>query len=317
MAEEGRQDLTPQEKEQERRKKRRELRQKKIIAKAGDRLQQITQTYSLEVPPKSSPANSQQSSPTSTEPPARLTENYNDLSSSYSTDLREKPDAPKVTVSSPSTSNGETTFSFSSSPDRIGSSNDSNFSTRLSHPTPIQQPYVNTTRRRYSTPPSPTTTGTTPPTSGFASFNQPTGDDSDMDQEDYFRQMLENFRARNNSTGSLASTVGGSVTGDMPYYVSSSVAEEPETEDPSQQLDQLPFPFANLPLQFLPPGFTFQMTGQGQREVDVKSKLWDLTHLLVMCGIGLYTVMEEFSVEKGAWSRFASLKRSGESIGYW
>jgi len=94
-------------------------------------------------------------------------------------------------------------------------------------------------------------------------------------------------------------------------------AEESETEDQSQPLDQLPFPFPFANLQFLPQGFTFQMTGQGQRETDVKSKLWDLTHLLVMFGIGLYTVMEEFSVEKGAWSRFASLKRSGESIGYW
>src|SRR6185369_16720694 len=94
----------------------------------------------------------------------------------------------------------------------------------------------------------------------------------------------------------------------------STLAEEPETEDQAQQLDQF---FANLPLHFLPPGFAFQMTGQGQREMDVKSKLWDLTHLLVMFGIGLYTVMEEFSVERGAWSRFASLKRSGENIGYW
>jgi hypothetical protein len=95
------------------------------------------------------------------------------------------------------------------------------------------------------------------------------------------------------------------------------LAEEPGPEDQAQQMDQMPFPFPNLPFPFLPPEFVIQLTGQqGQREIDVKSKLWDLTHLLVMCGIGLYIVMGELG-ESGAWSRFGSLSRSGEHVGYW
>ncbi|CAG8745699.1 3740_t:CDS:2, partial [Funneliformis caledonium] len=301
-------------------------RERKILGDAGSRLHRITATHNpslntvgeisstLTTPltsRRSSPQPSQKSSPTTTEAPDNPFSPKRKNTGNY--------DASSPTIVPPSVVGSSNTTSEKTFPSIRVSDPPDCFETM---PQNISQednyPVHPTTPTRFpsgipSVPSTPLTP--LPSTASMLGEDETNGNYGHFDnQDEYIRQILGNFaagnyQARNSSTTSLASTIGGSEYQFNPQQIGGipglyTAQDEYIQQDilQQQQLQQIPFPFQ----QFLNPDMKFlnPFGGASQQQVDLQSKLWQVIHFGTMILLGGLIAWAEFLREKGAWTRF-------------
>jgi len=190
------------------------------------------------------------------------------------------------------------------SPDWSGGSIPQNFSQEDKYPVHPTAP------TRF---PSVPNTTPLPTTASMLGEDEPDGNYGNLDnQDEYIRQVLGNFaagnyQARNSSTTSLASTIGGSEyqygPGGFPgLFTAQDEYIQQDILQQQQQQQQIPFPFQ----QFLNPDMKFfnPFGGASQQQLDLQSKLWQFIHFGAMVLLGGLIVWSEILREKGGWTRF-------------
>ncbi|RHZ76043.1 hypothetical protein Glove_208g39 [Diversispora epigaea] len=316
--------------------RRRARRAQKILSAADSRLHRITATYSLSAnaspvtSKKSSPQQSQKSSPTTSEAPdspfstRRNTGNLEPLPES----LLPTTPPPELTESPPSTdiSGSAPCIRISEHPpDQINGESTFMRESQESQESQDYHPPVTTTTTTTKVTPSPN-----PPTSSEPTFNTEVPSSSTLPgenntihpDEEYLRRILENFRTKNSSNTSLASTSTGeyqyysSPGGFSPFLTPEDLAVQEELF--RQQLEQQQRQQQDQSSNLLSPSSIFfnssssspPLSSVNVQQINLQSKLWNLIHFSSMILLALSVILSEFLREKGFWTRLSYLKYS-------